>query len=286
MPFRPDRPRRRLPPFVSALTAGLLLFAFPVRGQDILTFEQYQALDHAEPYVVHLETASGALLYFGARHTFDPADPQLDSLEAAWRAFAPDAAYTEGGDLSIDGLSRDEAVQRFGEAGLTWVLARRDGVPVQTLDPPRAAEVAHLRDVGWTDEQLMLFYTLRNVAQRGAQAESVDFRNVLPRYLASLTARFGLRGPDTFDAFEDAVSRLLPELGDWRSIPGSYFYPGPQDPEFFTNRISTDANRFRDAYHVRVLNETVASGKRVFAVMGSAHVVMQEPALRAAHPHR
>ena len=61
----------------------------------------------------------------------------------------------------------------------------------------------------------------------------------------------------------------------------SYFYPGPQDPSYFTNEVATESNHFRDQYHVKLLEEAVRSSKRVFAIVGSAHAVMQEPTLRS-----
>lgn len=260
---------------------ALLLFGAPVQAQQIMSFEEYRSLNHAEPFTYRLETDSGALLYFGSRHSFDPTDPQVDQIEEAWNAFQPDVAYAEGGELSIESLSRKQAVERYGEFGVTWLLARRDGVPARSLDPSRAAEIAYLKKHGWSDEQLMLFFALRQVAQSQNQRVSIDLTEALPQYLNSLVQRFDLQGPTTLVQFEDTVGRLLPDVQTWKAIPTSYFYPGPQDPNYFTNEIATESSRFRDQYHVDLLVEAVRSGKRVFAISGSAHAVMQEPALRS-----
>lgn len=273
----------RLP---SGVICGVLVLAvlahggMPLHAQDVMSFEEYQRVDHFEPYVYRLQTDSGALLYFGSRHSFDPADPQMDELAAAWNAFEPDIAYTEGVSVAGDSLSRDEFVRRYGEVGLTWWLAAGDGVAVHSLDPSREAEVGFLRAEGWSDEQLMLFYTLRHVAQPQNQLTREELADVLPRYLQSLASRFGLRGPKTLAEFEEAAGRLLPGVRDWTQIPISHFYPGPQQESFFTNEISTASNQFRDRHHVEILTKAVRSGRRVFAIAGSAHAVMQEPALR------
>lgn len=251
-----------------------------------MSFEEYQSVEHPEPYIYILESDSGALLYFGSRHSFNPEDPQMEQLEKAWKTFKPEVAYAEGGELEIDSLNRKELIGRYGEFGLAWMLARQDGISVRSLDPSRESEVKYLRDEGWSGEQLMLFYTLRQVAQSQQQQISVDFSEVVPKYLNSLVQRFGLEGPTTIDDFEDAVARLLPDVHDWKTIAMTYFYPGPQNPSHFTNEIATESNIFRDQYHADLLKKAVLSGKRVFAIAGSAHAVMQEPALRTALNHQ
>lgn len=262
--------------------AALVFLGAPVYAQGIMSFEEYQAIDHPEPYVYRIEADSGALLYFGSRHSFDPTDPQMDRLEEVWSTFKPDILYTEGTRVSaIDSLSQKQVMERFGEMGMTWHLAHQDRVPVRSLDPNRKAEIDYLKQQGWSGEQLMMFYTLRQVAQSQSQQGSIDLTQAVPKYLKSLVQRFNLQGPTTLTQFEDAVVRHLPGVQNWKAIPMSYFYPGPQDPSYFTNKISTDSNRFRDQYHVGLLTEAVRSGKRVFAIAGSAHAVMQEPALRA-----
>lgn len=264
------------------LEVGTLLFAgVSVRAQQIMSFEAYQSLDHSEPYIYQITADSGALLYFGSRHSFDPTDSQITKIQEAWKTFRPDVAFTEGGMLSVDSLSQTEAIERYGEFGMTRLLAKRDSVPVRSLDPDRGSEITYLRNRGWSDEQLMLFYTLRQVAQSQSQQVTVNLSEAVPKYLASLVQRFSMQGPTTVSEFEQSVERLLPDVQNWREISMAYFYPGPQDQTFFTNEIATESNQFRDLYHVELLKNAVLSGIRVFAIAGSAHAVMQEPALRS-----
>ena len=259
----------------------LLLFTGPLPAQEIMSYEQYQRFEHKEPYIIRLQSHAGTLLYFGSRHSFDPDDPQMDTLSRVFSDFSPDVVYTEAFPEQIYSLSRPEAIKRSGEFGLTWKLAGENDIPVYSLEPDRADEVAYLQMQIWSDTQIVLFYTLRQVAQSHQQQLSMDLSIVVPKYLTSLNQRFGLTGPTTIEEFEQAVNRLLPGVDNWQTIPGSYFYPGPQDPEYFTNRIATDSNIFRDRHHVNMITEAVQEGKKVFAVAGSTHAVMQEPALRS-----
>lgn len=255
------------------------------RAEDVpavMSFDEYQQVEHDEPYVYELRRPNqeGALLYFGSRHTFDPGDEQLDHLSRLWESFRPTLALTEGGDFEPGDLSRAEVVQRYGEAGMVRWLAERDEIPARSLDPEREAEIDHLLREGWSETELIVFYALRQVVQSNQQGREVPYAEVLPRYLSSLDERFGLKGPTSTAEFDDAVADLLPGLDDWTRTPASYLYPGPQEPEYFTNRLSTASNLLRDNYHVRLIADSVAAGHRVFVVAGSAHAVMQEPAMR------
>lgn len=244
-----------------------------------MSFEQYQKIDHEEPYIYQVESNSGTLLYFGSRHSFDPGDPQMDTLDLRLNQFAPNIVLTEAFPENFDySLNRKEAIRNSGEFGLTWKLSKALNIPVYSVEPEREKEVNYLKSQGWSDTQIILYYTLKQVSQ--SQGQNVPFADLLPKYLASLKQRFNLDGPVTLEAFEDSVKDLLPSVENWKSIPQYYFYPGPQDPEYFTNRISTDSNIFRDKFHVTIITEAIQKGQKVFVIVGSAHAVMQEPALR------
>ena len=58
-------------------------------------------------------------------------------------------------------------------------------------------------------------------------------------------------------------------------------HPGYTQPPSYLNEVSRVSNRFRDEYMVNLLVNELKQGKRVFAVVGGSHVVMQERALRA-----
>lgn len=255
-----------------------------LRAQEIMGYEEYQRMEHEEPYILRVCAAegNGELLYFGSRHSNDPKDSQMDQIARSFDAVLPDLALTEGGDLEVDGLTREEAIRRFGESGLTRRLAHGLGVPAHNLDPAREAEIAHLRDeLDFTVPQLKLFYTLRQVSQSHRSQAQIDFDQAVPQYLQHLSTERGLSGsPETLSEFEADVRRLLPQVTNWREISAQYFFPGPQDAHHFTNDIQTASNNFRDRYHVRRILEFVDSGSRVFAIVGSTHVVMQEQAIR------
>lgn len=70
---------------------------------------------------------------------------------------------------------------------------------------------------------------------------------------------------------------LFPELTDWHQVPEDWF--GPRKSGHYTNDLARDSGDFRNRYVFRLLVARVRRGDRVFAVIGSSHVVVLEPAL-------
>jgi hypothetical protein len=242
-------------------------------GADVMTYAEYNAMEHAEPYVLQLEDGSGALLYFGARHTTRPDDPQIDSIRRAWQAFRPTVALVEtrrGWRGSLEG-----GVRQFGESAAAVALARAQGIPVFTLDAPIELEIASVLEQ-WTREQVTMFYVLRSYTAR-APANRSDGQ---ARELLSERGRWpGLDGALTTVAAMDSIwSRDFPDLPDWRGLPWQATWPNRADT--WLNRLSADVNRSRDQHMIALITTLVERGERVFAVVGSSHVVMQEEALR------
>ena len=255
------------------LAALILVFA-ACTPRPIMTWPEYARVRTSWPHILEI----GTLYYFGAEHAFDPAHPQNAKIEAAWEAFKPDIAFTEGGSPPIE-KTRDEAIRKSGEAGLVRFLAARDNVPTTTLDPTRADEVAVLSS-RFTREQIKLFFLMRATAQFSARNPREMIDAEMERILAIYAASPGINGsPRTVAEIEETFARLMPGHGDYRDAKSEWFDPA-RDYTLF-NAIARAGSNYRDRYVVDRLLAHVREGRRVFAVMGGSHVVMQEKALRS-----
>lgn len=248
---------------------------------EILSFEAYQHHPHRVPYVLELQVGYARLLYFGSRHSYDPADPQMAQIEAEWSSFRPTRAFNEGGNPPV-ASSRDEAIAHDGEAGLLRYLAARDGIEIASLEPSRADEVAHVSGE-FSPEQIKLFYVLREIPEMRAKVAVEPLTAYEERSLRFHSRVQALAGsPSTPAELEAACVRLLPPLQRCDLVPQSWFDPAPDEPtKAYTNLLSRRISEFRDAHMVSLLERALQGQSRVMAVVGSSHVVMQEPALRA-----
>ena len=245
---------------------------------QLMTWPEYAQLRPEWPYVLQLRSSHGEILYFGAAHTSDPSDPQLEQIEQAWEQFQPDIAFTEGG-LPPIAATQNEAVRNAGEPGLVRFLAARDNVPTTTLDPSRAEQVAAL-DRHFSREQIKLYFLLRAVNQYVQRRGEAGLATELERILSIYAATSGLsESPRSIQELAAAYGRWFPDAAGYAGVRASWL--DPVVSETFLNDISRALSDYRDRYMVRLLSNTVNDGYRVFAVVGGTHVVMQERALRA-----
>jgi len=152
------------------MVSSTLLAGGQTAEKSILSYKQYRAIEHQNPYIVQFKSDSGMLLFYGAEHTVDPQNGQVADIQERWAAFQPTVAYNEGGNPPAYEDSR-QAVQAYGEAGLVRFLAARDEVPVATFEPPFGEEVAYLLR-SYTPQQLKVSMLCAR-SQRSARDDRV-----------------------------------------------------------------------------------------------------------------
>lgn len=227
-----------------------------------------------------------ALRYVGARHAGDPGDPQFAGIEAEWRDVRPTRAFFEGPDRGI-AATADESIERFGESGYVRFLAARDSVPASTLEPSPFDEAEHLRE-RFPEDQIALFYLLREASRlrerMGMEGPAIEA--AIGELLGRAREMGLLRGEvTTVEALDRAYRRYWSEPADWWRAPTAWFDPLKESAEtggIFTNDVNRASSGYRDLHMARLLAEAVASGERVFAVVGRNHVPLQAPAIRCA----
>ncbi|HEX6886171.1 MAG TPA: hypothetical protein VF530_22545 [Planctomycetota bacterium] len=241
----------------------------PVRFRSAEEHDRVRAA-HPEAYVLELAHGDGALLYYGAHHDTALDNPQLADIRARWGAFRPTVALCEGRQR---GYLLGPLFPRFvgmPESGLVHELAREHGVPLWSLEPDYAQEVALLA-ARFAPEEVALYFTLRVYwSEAGGQVDE----GLAEHLRAKRTDVDGLRGSLPDLAAMDATWRALVPAGDWRTwtddMPGRL------------SEIDHASRAVRGEHMARILLELVTRGERVLAVVGSGHVIRQEWALRSA----
>ena len=242
----------------------------------LMTFSQYSTFDHPEPYLIELDN----LLYIGSYHTQDPNDPELALIEAKWAEFQPTVALAES-TLGLYVGTYPNVVKFFGEPAAVYELARRHNTPIYSIDPAREDEINALRQQ-FSDEQLLIFFSLRSYLGQRRKTDTTGADTVLGRALDRNCTRLQLDPcpiPDA-DTFTAHFTADFPDIADWRTLPETASYPA--DSGSYLNRIAAASSQFRDEHMIQIISELVNQGERVFAIVGSSHVVMQEGRLRTA----
>ena len=221
------------------------------------------------PYILEANVEDGgSLLYYGASHSQDPKHPQIADITERWEAFNPTVALYEGRRRGFYYGALIEPFAGLPEPALVHKLARRDGVMLYSLEPEYKDEVAWLTQK-YTPEQVALYFFLRVYT---SEAGGTANESLAKDLLAKRTDVEGLRGTlETLDDVDALWAREFPDHGDWRTLQG--------EPGFLAD-ISTDSRIFRGQHMARILMDLVDRGQRVFAVVGSGHVIRQEWNLR------
>jgi len=241
--------------------------------EPILTMDQYseRAKDHPRPYIV---TLGDSILLFGAEHTKDPDDPQIDSIRAQWERFAPTVALVEGRLGFLFRWSSDP-VSNYGESGLVFDLAKQRGIPAYTWEPPVEAEVAWVLR-SHSAKRTALFYILRPYFGQRKFGRPDDPDGMVEGTIGRRTKWKGLEGSIGSVAEIDSIWKAdFAGRGDWRETDDRYGWPG------YLGEIGAASNAFRDEHFARVIIHLARNGERVYAVCGSSHAVKLESALRS-----
>ena len=108
----------------------------------LVPYDEYVGSSTRDPYVLELSSGKGHLLYYGAYHSSDIANPQFADMEERWKSFEPTLALCEGSTWPLE-ETREEAIARHGEQGLLRFLAGGDNIPVECIDPPLLLQARH-----------------------------------------------------------------------------------------------------------------------------------------------
>jgi len=246
------------------------------RPVTMLRESEYWQQPRTGSYVLQMESQSGCLMYFGARHTVNESSPQMTEIERRWDSFRPTMAFSEGCVWPLES-TREEAIRKHGEQGLLRYLAARDHVPILCIEPCPRNEAAFLFRK-FSAKQIKLFYVLRQAVVQNMLNRDPRDTGYVRIILEKLSAIQFLKAPPaTLADVEREVVRQFPELPDWRKIPENYFY-GPEETSWLS-KIHRMVNECRDRHMVSRLFSELKKGKRVFALVGRSHVAIQEPAL-------
>jgi len=244
--------------------------------RGLITWEQYSSLSYHGPYILEFKSDRGSLVYYGAIHSMNPGDPQFSDIEKKWEEFQPTLAFSEGGIWPL-AKSREDAIRKYGEQGILRFLSNRDGISIQSIEPDMRREALHLSKY-FPSDLVKVFYILRQAYIHRRMMKDINDCRYADTILNELSKiKHFKHTPGSLADFEEMVSRLFPELQDWKYVPRSWF--SSKKSERWTNEMCRVVNDFRNQHMLEILIRELKKGKKIFCVVGRSHVVMQEPVL-------
>ncbi|MBN8701112.1 MAG: hypothetical protein J0L54_15995 [Chitinophagales bacterium] len=247
----------------------------------VMTLEEYTSSGlisrHPRPYVYTIESRNtrGAVLVFGAEHTFDPNHKQFPAMKENWDRFNPTTALVEGNlDLILTWFFNP--VKASGEGGYTQELAKSKGIKIYSWEPGIEAEMDAILEKH-DPFHVAVFYCLRPYQNRWDQFSKAGQDSKMAHLIADRAQYKTLRGTLTsVDQVDSLWKADFPSLPSWRS----YKHPENGWPDGMLKQIAEETNMVRDVNMCRAIIELVNKGERVFISMGASHAPRIEGTLR------
>ena len=173
-------------------------------------------------------------------------------------------------------------------------LAVDAGVDFESPEPDLKDEIAYLEEKGFERDAVFAFYVFRQLNQytrEKPQQDSTKAQKSISQYLETLF--YELQSATKWEGFEYSVEHVQ-RVGRtfWKheldfidpKVPIQYVdpIPWPDSLDSYTkiNEVAAVSSMFRDRYIVGRVAENLKEHKKIFIVYGSAHAVVEEPALR------
>ena len=253
----------------------------------LLTDEEYQKRFkvHPTPYTYILQYRGKRLFYFGVRHSNDPDDSQWEKLKKFWQDFSkttiePRAIFLEGGHVPlIVKNSLQDLIIKYGEIGALLYFTHGTPAEIVSADLPFDKETRQLSNKFEPD--LVAYYIFARSAGAWLRTGMLGtFDEVLAK-AANTTSRRIPGAPSDITSYGKFHERVFKKpLSDTQKetlIRAS----APVYHDSVINEIVRASSRLRNEHIVSEVERYWQSGYSIFLLFGSAHAVVQEPALRA-----
>jgi len=251
-----------------------------------------------DAFAVVYRARTRRLVFVAAKHANRDDSLTFRLIRAAYAGFAFDIVIAEGFATSrgpnpprllqyaSESGANGEGFVEGGETVPTVLGAQQEGAVLWGGEPDDSVVKASLLAQGFSAEDLLGFYVLRNIPQwtgerRIGHAGDPRLEALVSEALVRNRAALGLPG---------TVLAGFPEWAAWyqalnrKPIDASFVTEevGPlADGRFGTNRIAYAVSRARDAYLHDLIVSHLNARKSVLVVFGASHLMIQRPALDA-----
>jgi hypothetical protein len=245
-------------------------------------YDSLEKLPHrGHPYLISLHKPDSFFAFIGSSHTTDTTHPQWDIIRAEWAKFisSPNPnkiVFYEGRSNKPETSDEQEAIRRGADSGYIRWLAERDGIPAESPEPDRQAEIDQLVASGISEDDLIIYYVGRQLAQwhRYDKVDAPDITVYIARTLSYIN-KLTWSKPYDVDSFIDL---FIAKYGVSPADVSLKLLSDISDPS--VNPISSTCSAIRDRSIFTAIYNAHQSGTDIFAVFGSGHAIVMEPALK------
>ncbi len=239
------------------------------------------------PYTLEPQIEGRQIEINGMHHINDPEDVSIKKLEKRMIDFIDKSdrpiVFVEGGLPELpEGITKEEAIIKYGEPGLlTWVANKR-GVEVTSPEPPLDYEVKELLKM-FKPEEVMQYYFSRQLLQWYRNKDKDKGIGPAKEYIENKIKSYSLvpgleEMPQSYEHYADIFASeysLRPEeMSEELAVKKLQSESFPE-----SNSVSARSGDIRDEYIMQRIKDEAKEGRDVFLAYGSFHVFKFEQML-------
>lgn len=227
------------------------------------------------------QKSDSELLYLAARHTNTMGDDTLNLVQTLFDKYRFNVLIIESIPYS-SGESpkwfveeakkgKTEAFVKGGESALAVILADEKKIPFFAGEPDHQDIYKGLKDKGYSDEDVIGFYTVRQVPQWVREKENKKdlLKRKIPPFANHYCKLFSITSCPSYSDITNWYKRklgheLVPDVPNEEVAPYS-------DGTLFTQKMSSDVGYIRDHFTLNILQQMVQKYKKVAVVYGAGH---------------
>ena len=245
---------------------------------SIMSFEEYEPIEHDVPYLFKLIKPNQCLFYFGSNHSHNPENEQYSKLEQAWSKFLQ---LTKGqncvviieGDLRPEHQTEIEAIIKDGETGFISFLAHQHNIVCISPEPDDTYLETQLRKSFSPDYIYYMRFT--DIWHQFNELRKNDPTLDLVKYIHKFDDFLGRKNLDQFEKIHEQLFHTTFDVYNDNFLNKLIDSTKPTA----ITPVHRQNNILRDEYIVHEIHNLIKQGKNIFIVYGAAHAVMQEPAI-------
>lgn len=252
----------------------------------LMTYDEYNTIEHEEPYTYILNKNNQYLYYFGSRHSFDPKDTQFETIEKFWIDFT-EKTNGQKSIVFLEGRNRpaletkEKAILEGGEMHFVAYLAKQQGIKTFSPEPPDKLQFEKALE-HFSKEEIGYYFFARVCYQWNRMIDKPDFDIYINRFLVRDARGSGWVDFDfSIKHFSDIHKKIFNT--DFNKDDKDFFYSiiNPTTEKSIINKVSKFiGSELRDIHILEEIEKVWKDGFSLFIIYGSTHAVTQEPVLR------
>lgn len=228
-----------------------------------------------------------SLGYFGAKHIFEPNNPQFGNIAQDFNLFLEGKNNALVIVLVEGAIPRTTAeigqdIHETSERGFITHLAKNMDIKVECVEPDRIVEIKYLLEKFKPDEIEYYYYlrAIRDYFRSGRIQDKTTFEDYTAQLLNKHKQMFAVL-PEfaNFDYSFKHMKQIHENITGEEFDVNKRLDVNPRRQDTIMGKIAHATSSFRDFCHIRKIEQCLIDGYSVFIVNGEDHAIVQRPAL-------